>query len=197
LIAQQRPVANMRSKRERATLRRDMWGLMLRFLFGRLTDGPRRGQALFDAVVAEARREHWYVEGEVMDSIDGRFAALATICALFIVRLEEGGESGEAGSADLTERFIEAMDSEHRELGHNDPGLGRRVRKLVGSLERRVDDWRDAIHEETGWEETVVSSLYRGEPPRDSALKHSSVALGDLWSGLLDAADSRLLEGQL
>ena len=81
---------------------------MLRFLFGRLTEAPRRGQALFDAVVAEARRKHWYLEGEVADSIDGRFAVLATVCALFIVRLEEGGEAGESGSADLTERFIEA-----------------------------------------------------------------------------------------
>ena len=170
---------------------------MLRFLFGRLTEAPRRGQALFDAVVAEARRKHWYLEGEVADSIDGRFAVLATVCALFIVRLEEGGEAGESGSADLTERFIEAMDSEHRELGLNDPGLGRRVRKLVGSLERRVDEWRDAIHEETGWEETVVSSLYRGESPRDSALKHSSIALRNLWEDLSDAAVSRLLEGQL
>ena len=174
-----------------------MWGLMLRFLFGRLTDGPGRGQAVFDAVVAEARRQHWYLEGEVADTLDGRFAALATICALFIVRLEQGGESGEAGSAGLTERFIEAMDSEHRELGLNDPGLGRRVRMLVGSLERRVDEWRDAIHEETDWDETVVSSLYRGEAPRDSALEHSSKALRSLWDGLSGASESLLLEGQM
>lgn len=170
---------------------------MLRFLFRRLTSRPERGRALFDGVVAEARRPHWYVEGEIADSLDGRFAVLATVCALFIVRLESGSGAGDAASAALTERFIESMDSEHRELGLNDPGLGRRVRKLVGSLERRVDEWRDAIHGETGWDETVVSSLYRGEPPKDEALDHSSKALTELWKRLSESLDETLVEGRV
>ena len=36
---------------------------------------------------------HWYVEGGLADTIDGRFAMLATICALVTVRLESGDES--------------------------------------------------------------------------------------------------------
>lgn len=157
---------------------------MLRFLFRGLTNEPARGQALFDRVVAEARKPHWYLEGEVPDTIDGRFSVLATVCALFIVRLEQGDEGLDAASVALTERFIEAMDAEHRQIGLNDPGLGRRVRKLVGSLERRVDEWRDSTHGETDWGDGVVSSLYRGEPPSDAALEHSSAALRDLWEGL-------------
>lgn len=170
---------------------------MLRFLFRRLTSRPRRGHALFDAVVGEARRPHWYIEGEVADSLDGRFAVLATVCALFIVRLESGSGAGDAASAALTERFIESMDSEHRELGLNDPGLGRRVRKLVGALERRVDQWRDSIHGETDWDETVVSSLYRGEPPQDEALRHSSSALAELWNRLSETSEQALVEGRI
>lgn len=170
---------------------------MLQYLFRRLTSQPPRGRALFDTVVAEARRPHWYVEGEVADSLDGRFAVLATVCALFIARLESGNGAGDSASAALTERFIESMDSEHRELGLNDPGLGRRVRKLVGSLERRVDQWRDATHGETGWDETVISSLYRGEPPRDEALRHSSDALTELWKRLSETAEQALAEGCL
>ncbi|HEU5481606.1 MAG TPA: ubiquinol-cytochrome C chaperone family protein [Sphingomicrobium sp.] len=168
---------------------------MLRFLFGRLTDQPRRGQALFDRAVAEARKEHWFVAGEVPDTIDGRFAMLATICALFIVRLESGSPQGDAASAALTERFIEAMDAEHRELGLNDPGLGRRVRKLVGSLERRVDEWRTAVAGESGWSETIVSSIYHGEEPRDGALMHSAKALRDLWEDLSQVPEDQLARG--
>ncbi|HEX2803473.1 MAG TPA: ubiquinol-cytochrome C chaperone family protein [Sphingomicrobium sp.] len=170
---------------------------MLRFLFRRLTDEPARGQALFDAVVAEARRPHWYLDGEVADTIDGRFAMLASICALVIVRLESGSEELGVASAALTERFVEAMDSEHRELGLNDPGLGRRVRKLVASLERRVDEWRDAVHDERDWTETVVSSLYRRESPKDAALEHSAEAIRDLWRRLCQAPEADLLEGRL
>lgn len=169
---------------------------MLRFLFRRLTGEPSRGRALFDAVVAHARQPHWYVEGEVADTIDGRFAVLATVCALVIVRLESGSPAGDAASAALTERFVETMDSEHRELGLNDPGLGRRVRKLVGALERRVDEWRDAIHGETSWNETVISTLYRGEPPKDDALRHSSTKLTGLWDQLSQLAEEELLEGR-
>jgi cytochrome b pre-mRNA-processing protein 3 len=170
---------------------------MLRFLFGRLTSEPKRGQSLFDCVVAEARRPHWYSEGRVADTIDGRFAMLATICAFFIVRLEAGDEAGDSASVALTERFIEAMDAEHRQLGLNDPGLGKRVRKLVGSLERRVDAWRDAVRGEIDWGETVISSVYRGEPPQDEALTHSSRSLRALWDRLADCPDDRLVKAQL
>ncbi|HUG45499.1 MAG TPA: ubiquinol-cytochrome C chaperone family protein [Sphingomicrobium sp.] len=169
---------------------------MLRFLFGRLTDQPKRGQALFDSAVAEARRPHWYRDGHVIDSIDGRFAMLATICALLSVRLEAGSDSGNAASAALTERFIEAMDAEHRQLGLNDPGLGRRVRKLVGSLERRVDQWRDAVHGETGWTDTVLSSVYRDEPPEDEALAHAQSSLRAFWDRLAACPEERLVQGE-
>ena len=169
---------------------------MLRFLFGRLTSEPRRGQPLFETAVAEARRPHWYREGEVVDSIDGRFAMLATVCAIFIVRLEAGSADGDAASAALTERFIEAMDAEHREMGLNDPGLGRRVRKLVASLERRVDDWRGAIHGENDWDETVVTSVYRGEPPKDEALAHSARSLRELWDRLSDSPEEQLVKAE-
>lgn len=169
---------------------------MLRFLFGRLTDEPRRGAALFDRVVAEARKPHWFTSGEVADTIDGRFAMLATLCAITIVALEKGSDSGSAASAALTERFIEAMDAEHRELGLNDPGLGRRVRKLVGSLERRVDEWRAATGEELSWDDAVVSSVYRGEAPKDAALEHTARSLRALWSRLCDSAEHERVEGR-
>jgi cytochrome b pre-mRNA-processing protein 3 len=168
---------------------------MLRNLFQRLTTDTRRGQALFHSVVAEARRPHWFTEGQVPDTIDGRFAVLATVAAIVTIRLEEGSEALQALSVGLTERFIESMDSEHRELGLNDPGLGRRVRKLVGSLERRVDEWRDAIDGERSWDEVAVTSLYRGETPGDSALRHSLDAVRELWGRLGSGSEQRLLEG--
>lgn len=169
---------------------------MLRFLFGRLTREPRRGQPLFERAVAEARRPLWFTDGQVPDTIDGRFAALATVSALLIVRLESLGPSGEAASAALTERFIEAMDAEHRELGLNDPGLGRRVRKLVESLERRVDEWQSVTAGERDWSETIVSSLYRRAEPGDAALKSSADALRDLWKRLCAASEQQLLDGE-
>jgi len=169
---------------------------MLAHLFARLTSQPKRGRALFETAVAEARQAGWFVEGEIPDSIDGRFAVLATVCSLVIVKLESGSAAGASASAALTERFIESMDAEHRELGLNDPGLGRRVRKLVGSLERRVDEWREAIAGERDWSETVVSTLYRGQAPKDEALVWSARAARNLWDRLSRASESLLLQGR-
>ena len=118
---------------------------MLGNLFRTLTAEPNRGVSLFAAATAEARKPHWYIEGAVPDTIDGRFAVLATVIALAIVRLEQLGEEGNAASVALTERFIEVMESEHRQIGLGDPKLGRTVRKLVGSLSRRVALWRSAV----------------------------------------------------
>jgi cytochrome b pre-mRNA-processing protein 3 len=149
---------------------------MLRFLFPRLTPARPRGAELFAAVTAQARDPHWYREGGVLDTIDGRFRVLATIAALVIVRLERDGADGDAASAALTERFIEAMETEHREIGLGDPSLGKQVRRLVGALARRAALWRDAVAETGGWDAAVTDSLY-GNVPLDVALRHSAAAL--------------------
>ena len=79
---------------------------MLNFLFRGLTADTARGARLFDVVTAETRRPHWYVEGAVPDTLDGRFAVLATVAALVLVRLERDGPKGNEASVALTERFI-------------------------------------------------------------------------------------------
>src|SRR3954447_26605325 len=155
-------------------------GPMLGFLFRRLTAARDRGTALFHAVTAEARMPHWYVEGTVPDTIDGRFGVLATVMSLALVRLERLGDEGSALSVGVTERFIEVMESEHRELGLGDPTLGKTVRKLVGSLSRRTDLWREAIAGDRDWTKASHESLYKGGASPD-ALAHSAGALRNWW----------------
>src|SRR5918997_1730196 len=116
---------------------------MVRALFARLTGRPRRGQTLFDLAVAEAREPHWFVEGEVPDTVNGRFAVLATIVAVMTLRLEREGAAGEEATVALTERMVDSLDAELREMGVGDPTLGKQVRKLVGAVGGRVERWRD------------------------------------------------------
>ena len=164
---------------------------MLSFLFQGLTGPTANGIALFDAISAVARQPHWYIEGEVPDTIDGRFAVLATVAALVAVRLEQLGQAGNSLSVALVERFIEVMESEHRELGLGDPSLGKTVRKLVGSLARRTDLWRSAIAGEGGWRDSANRSVYRNEPDV-AALDHVSEALKQFWLKL-DRSDAGAL----
>src|SRR5438105_417554 len=131
------------------------------------------------SMTAPARQPHWYREGKVPDTLDGRFAVVATLMALVLVGLERDADEGQARSVALTERFIEVMESEHRELGLGDPTLGRTVRKLVGSLARRTEYWRSACAGATGWNETVRESLYKENDATDP-VEHSAAALRQL-----------------
>ena len=172
---------------------------MIRFLFPRLTergDAPR-GRALFDLCVREARQPHWFMTGGVDDSLDGRFAVLATVISLAIVRLERGSAEAVAASVALTERFVEAMDAEHRQLGVGDPALGKKVRKLVGSLERRVGVWRDAVADETTWARAADASLFPAGAPGPAESAQSAAAAGRLWARLEAVGDEELIQGDL
>lgn len=165
---------------------------MLSFLFRGLTAEPARGAALFNAVTAEARRPHWFVEGQVPDTLDGRFAVLATITALALVRIECDGEAGHNASVALSERFIHVMESEHRELGLGDPTLGKTVRKLVAMLGRRVELWRKR-HDVL---EATRESLYKKDAPEE-ALRHSAAALGNLARRFEDTPIADLERGRI
>ena len=156
---------------------------MLRFLFPRLTRDENRGGALFAAVVAEAREAHWFTAGGVRDTIDGRFAVLSTLVALTTVRLEHCGEEGTAASVALAERFIEAMDAEHRELGLGDPTLGKTVRKLMGSLAGRVELWREVSERGGSWSDAAAESL-RNRDADPAAIAHCEQALRRYWGAL-------------
>ncbi len=170
---------------------------MLRSLFARLTPTPAPGAPLFDAAVTIARRPHWYVQGEIDDSVDGRFAVLATVLALVTVRLEQGHAAARALSAAVVERFVEAMDAEHRQMGVSDPSLGKQVRKLVASLANRVELWREAVVSGESLAEPVRASLYRGAPPSEEALAHSTAAAQQLWDRLAGASDEAVAEGRI
>lgn len=169
---------------------------MLRFLFPSLTAEPERGADMFVWVTEQARQPHWYIDGRVADTLDGRFAMLATIAALVSVRLERTGESGIRASVALTERFIEVMESEHREMGLGDPKLGRTVRKLVGSLARRVELWRLAVGDGS-WNEATRHSVYAEDAPPKEALNHTSNSLRELWSRLDAMPDTAVAGGRI
>ena len=151
---------------------------------------------MFGALVREARAEHWFVAGEVPDTLDGRFAMLATIVALATVRLERGGAPAHQQAVALAERFVEAMDAEHRQLGIGEPGLGKKVRKLVGALSRRVELWREAI-DGGDWDVAVFASLFPAGQASPAALGYCGTALRDFWSRLERSSDQALAEGTI
>ena len=62
----------------------------MRSLFNRWRSARGDVQPLYTALIAEARRPAWYVEGGVADTLDGRFAVLASLVALAILAMTVG-----------------------------------------------------------------------------------------------------------
>ena len=170
---------------------------MFRALFAALTAGPKRGQALFELAVAEAQRPGWFVGGEVPDTVNGRFAVLATIVALLTVRLELEGEEGARATVDLTERMVESLDAELREMGLGDPTLGKQVRSLVGAVGGRVERWRKLTASDNGWTDEVRRSLYLYEPATPDSVAYSESQLRALWRRMLRTGLAELCDGTM
>jgi len=156
-----------------------------------------RGEAMFDLVVGEARRPHWFVEGRVPDTVNGRFVVLATILALTMLRLEGEGPAGEQASVALTERLVESLDTEIREMGVGDPTLGKQVRRLVGAVSGRVDRWRPLLDSDESWSDEIRRSLYLGEDADAAALEHSERELRRIWQRLGDSSVAQLMDGRM
>jgi len=167
---------------------------MFRLLFPRLTPAEPRAKALFAAAVAEARKPFWYRDLGVPDTLDGRFSVLATVTAIATVRLERGGEAARDANVGLTERFIESMDHEHRQLGYGDPTLGKIVRRLTGVLASRIGLFRGVVEMGTDWNSGAATSLQVADAP---ALKGDpGEALRTFWSRLEKLGDEQLLAGR-
>ena len=168
----------------------------MNWLFSRASTGPDGG-ALYSAIVKETRAADWYRAGGVPDTIDGRFAVLSTLLALLDIRLGKGSAAARAVAPRVTEHFIADMDVQMREAGFGDPGLGKQVRMMVGSLASRVERWQNVIDGGGAWDEAVVPSLYRDEPPGEDAVAAGSARLRDWWERLGDTGDAELADGRI
>ena len=139
--------------------------------------GQKDNQALplYEAVVARAREPHWYVEGAVPDSVDGRFDVIAAILGFVVLRIEDEGPASAGLSAFLTERFVDDMDGQLRELGVGDVVVGKHIGKMMGMLGGRLGAYREGLAvagDGEGIDTALVRNLYRGEAPEAAALAH-------------------------
>lgn len=166
-------------------------------LLKRLFGAPQRGAApqLYAAVVARGREPHWYAEGAVPDTIDGRFDMIAAVLAMVLLRLE-GDPAGVATSTALAECFIDDMDGQLREIGIGDIVVGKHMGRMMGMLGGRLGAYRTGLAEGT-LGPALVRNLYRGHAPSDTALAHVEARLRAFGDALAAAPIETLIAGDL
>ncbi|MBD8469743.1 ubiquinol-cytochrome C chaperone family protein [Sphingomonas sp. CFBP 8765] len=164
--------------------------------FGRLL-GEKHDEALplYTAVVQRARAEHWYRDGQVPDTVDGRFDMIAAVLALVMLRMESEPSGGEP-AARLAERFVDDMDGQLRELGIGDIIVGKHIGRMMSMLGGRLGAYRDGLAA-GDLDAPLVRNLYRGDPPAPAALAHVRTALTDFLAALAGVPLSTLLAGEL
>ncbi len=152
---------------------------------------------LYDAIIAEARLPHWYVEGQVADSIDGRFDMVNVVLALVLIRMEAMGGEAETPSSLLAESFVADMDGQLRELGIGDIGVGKHIGRMMGALGGRLGAYRDGFGAGGDPRDALVRNVYRGQNPDPRALEHVVTALKLLFERLSEVSLTGLLSGKL
>jgi cytochrome b pre-mRNA-processing protein 3 len=164
----------------------------LKTLFGQR--GERDAlRPLYEAAVALARDPAWYREGGVADTLDGRFAMVAAVTALILLRLESEGDAARRASVLLTETFIDDMDSSLRQIGIGDFVVGKHVGKLVGALGGRVGAFRAA----GPLDEPVRRNVFAGEEVDEAKVRFVAGRLEALRGRLAATPLEPLLAGEM
>jgi len=164
-------------------------------LFDRLKAKRDETAALYAAVVARARTPHWYVEGAVPDTIDGRFDMIAAVLAMLMLRLEDDPAGGPVATH-LAEAFVDDMDPQLREIGIGDLLVGKHIGRMMGMLGGRLGAYRDGIAS-GDLKPALVRNLYRGTAPANAALAHVERELLNVRAASGGVPVDRLIAGDL
>lgn len=159
---------------------------------------PREALApLYQAAVATGRDPYWYVEGQVPDTLDGRFDMVAAVTALVLLRLEAEGAAGRDPAARIAELFVDDMDATLRQIGIGDYVVSKHVGRMMGALGGRLGAFRDAAAAGTGYAEPVRRNIFHEAPPSDEAVARVTARLERFAEGLSGIDLEALLAGQL
>ncbi len=168
---------------------------LLKRLFGNAEPDPKlKLVPLYNQIVAKAREPHWYVEGQVPDSIDGRFDMVAAILTLVVLRLESEPAHAQ-DMAHLTEVFVDDMDGQLREVGIGDMIVGKHIGRIMGAVGGRLGAFREAVGDAVRFDEAILRNIYRSEQADAAALAHVRQGLIDVEQALGLQSPQAIVEG--
>ncbi len=159
-------------------------------------------ERLYAAVIAEARQPEWYIEGEVPDTLDGRFDMVVLVLSLLLLRLEDvtsGDPRHPAArlSADLGDRFLTDMEGNLRQDGIGDQVVPKHLGHMMAALGGRLGAYRMASGDAEAMADALRRNLLRGAPVSDAALDWLVQEAGRLSARLSATEFARLAAGDM
>lgn len=169
-------------------------------LLSRILGGPDRGrlQPLYAALVGIGRDPAWYRDGQVPDTLNGRFDMIAAVLALVLIRLErEETQDVRTASALLTELFVDDMDGSLRQIGIGDLVVGKHMGRIMGALGGRLGAFRPALADGDAMRAAVNRNIFHEAAPSPDAVGFVAERLGRFAAGLDTTPVSALLAGEV
>ena len=151
---------------------------------------------LYNAVVAAGRDPAWFREGQVPDTLDGRFDMIASVTALVLLRLE-GEEGARTESVLLSELFIDDMEGNVRQIGIGDLVVGKHVGRMMSALGGRLGAFRSALAGGGDLTAPVTRNIFHDAPPSPAAVDFVANRLGAFAQRLRETPVERVLAGEV
>ena len=169
---------------------------MLNRLFGRGRQ-EEAANALYGAIVAQARQPEFYRAGGVQDTVDGRFDLLALHVFLVLHRLRADGAPSAALGQALFDRMFADMDQSLREMGVGDLSVGRKVRAMAQALMGRIAAYEPGLDDPAQLAAALERNLYRGKPVEAAARDRVARYVAAAARTLVGQATAALAQGQI
>lgn len=156
-------------------------------------------RALFTRAMAAARKPEFYLEGDVADSVDGRFDLVVVHLILMMHRLKREGEEGR----DLAQRLFDIafanFDEALREMGVGDLSVPKKIKKMAEAFYGRVEIYEAALTTggESAFADALKRNLYRGKAVAEPALAWTTKATLGFLACLEASSRSDLLGGKM
>ena len=169
--------------------------------------------ALYGAIVAQARAAHFYAGMGVPDTVSGRFDLVLLHVVLVLRRLRQGeakdGSKARALAQSVFDTFCRDMDHNLREMGISDQGLPRHMQRVGEAFYGRAQAYEAALGDAAG-EGALADALARNvypdtaDPTYAAALAHyvrkveealGAQPLAALADGIISFPDPQISQG--
>ena len=159
-------------------------------------------EALYDAIVAQARKPAFYGACGVPDTLDGRFELIVLHSFLALHRLKKNGAEAADFAQLLFDVLFRDMDRSLREIGVGDLSVGKKVRSMAEGFYGRVEAYERGLEAEgqgdgATLEAALGRNLYGTAEPSPAQLTAMAGYLKRESKALAAQATAALVAGEI
>jgi cytochrome b pre-mRNA-processing protein 3 len=170
---------------------------MILALFSRRSRRTVTIEALYGAIVAQARQPVFYLEYGVPDTVNGRFEMILMHAGLLLDRLSGEAPAIRGLGQDVFDRFCQDMDDTLRERGISDMKVPREMKRVAEAFYGRQMAYRTALDgdDPQALPEALRRNLYAGLA--DDAVERMATYMRKAAADLRVQQADDLAEGRL